>query len=69
MYEQSYEDLTFHVIRADDKVISLSWGLEGYDAGAQVVYFVLYELLYADRRENYILTVWGADSATKHWNW
>ena len=33
VYEQSYEDLTFHVIRADDKVISLSWGLEGYDQG------------------------------------
>ena len=27
VYEQSYEDLTFHVIRADDKVISLSWPL------------------------------------------
>lgn len=26
VYEQSYEDLTFRVIRADDKVISLSWG-------------------------------------------
>lgn len=33
VYEQSYEDLTFRVIRADDKVISLSWGLEGYDQG------------------------------------
>ena len=30
----SYEDLTFSVIRADDKVISVVWGIEGYDQGA-----------------------------------
>lgn len=34
VYVQSYEDLTFHVIRADDKVISVAWGIEGYDQGA-----------------------------------
>lgn len=53
MYEQSYEDLTFRVIRADDKVISLSWGWKGMIRGSWMVYLVLYELLYADRRENY----------------
>lgn len=53
VYEQSYEDLTFRVIRADDKVISLSWGWKGMIRGSWMVYFVLYELLYADRRENY----------------
>lgn len=42
VYEQSYEDLTFHVIRADDKVISLSWGLEGYDQGAHGWYTLYY---------------------------
>lgn len=30
----SYQDLTFRVIRADDKVISVVWGNEGYDQGA-----------------------------------
>lgn len=29
----SYQDLTFRVIRADDKVISVVWGNEGYDQG------------------------------------
>lgn len=40
--EQSYEDLTFHVIRADDKVISLAWGTEGYDQGAHGWYTLYY---------------------------
>lgn len=34
VYVQSYEDLTFRVVRADDKVISVVWGIEGYDQGA-----------------------------------
>lgn len=34
IYAQTYENLTFHVTRADDKVISVVWGIEGYDQGA-----------------------------------
>lgn len=34
IYAQTYESLTFHVIRADEKVISVVWGIEGYDQGA-----------------------------------
>ena len=39
---QSYQDLTLNVIRADDKVISLAWGNEGYDQGAHGWYTVCY---------------------------
>ena len=39
---QSYQDLTLNVIRADDKVISLAWGNEGYDQGAHGWYTVYY---------------------------
>lgn len=38
----SYQDLTLQVIRADDKVISLAWGNEGYDQGAHGWYNVCY---------------------------
>lgn len=51
VYEQSYEDLTFHVIRADDKVISLSWGLEGYDQGAHGWYTLYYMNYYTQTGE------------------
>lgn len=39
---QSYQDLTLNVIRADDKVISLAWGNEGYDQGAHGWYNICY---------------------------
>ena len=39
---QSYQDLTLNVIRADDKVISLAWGNEGYDQGAHGWYTICY---------------------------
>lgn len=39
---QSYQDLTLQVIRADDKVISLAWGNEGYDQGAHGWYTIYY---------------------------
>lgn len=39
---QSYQDLTLNVVRADDKVISLAWGNEGYDQGAHGWYTVRY---------------------------
>lgn len=32
----SYEELSFQVIRADDKVISVVWGNEGYNQGADI---------------------------------
>ncbi len=51
VYVQSYEDLTFHVIRADDKVISLSWGLEGYDQGAHGWYTLYYMNYYTQTGE------------------
>lgn len=51
VYEQSYEDLTFRVIRADDKVISLSWGLEGYDQGAHGWYTLYYMNYYTQTGE------------------
>lgn len=38
----SYQDLTLQVIRADDKVISLAWGNEGYDQGAHGWYTIYY---------------------------
>ncbi len=38
----SYQDLTLNVIRADDKVISLAWGNEGYDQGAHGWYNLYY---------------------------
>lgn len=38
----SYQDLTLNVIRADDKVISLAWGDEGYDQGAHGWYNLYY---------------------------
>lgn len=38
----SYQDLTLQVIRADDKVISLAWGNEGYDQGAHGWYNLYY---------------------------
>ena len=51
VYEQSYEDLTFRVIRADDRVISLSWGLEGYDQGAHGWYTLYYMNYYTQTGE------------------
>lgn len=38
----SYQALTLQVIRADDKVISLAWGNEGYDQGAHGWYTIYY---------------------------
>lgn len=51
VYEQSYEDLTFHVIRADDKVISLAWGIEGYNQGAHGWYTLYYMNYYTQTGE------------------
>ena len=47
----SYEDLTFQVIRADDKVISVAWGIEGYDQGAHGWYNLVYENYYTQTGE------------------
>ena len=48
---QSYQDLTLTVIRADDKVISLAWGNEGYDQGAHGWYTVAYMNYYTQTGE------------------
>lgn len=39
---QSYQNLTLQVLRADDKVISLVWGNEGYNQGAHGWYLQSY---------------------------
>lgn len=48
---QSYQDLTLTVIRADDKVISLAWGNEGYDQGAHGWYTITYMNYYTQTGE------------------
>ena len=47
----SYQDLTFRVIRADDKVISVVWGNEGYDQGAHGWYIQDYRNYYTQTGE------------------
>lgn len=47
----SYQDLTFRVIRADDKVISVVWGNEGYDQGAHGWYIQDYGNYYTQTGE------------------
>lgn len=47
----SYQDLTLQVIRADDKVISLAWGNEGYDQGAHGWYILDYKNYYTQTGE------------------
>ena len=47
----SYQDLTFRVIRADDKVISMVWGNEGYDQGAHGWYIQDYRNYYTQTGE------------------
>ena len=42
----SYEELSFQVIRADDKVISVVWGNEGYNQGAHGWYIQDYRNYY-----------------------
>lgn len=48
---QSYQDLTLTVIRADDKVISLAWGNEGYNQGAHGWYTITYMNYYTQTGE------------------
>lgn len=51
----SYEELSFQVIRADDKVISVVWGNEGYDQGAHGWYIQDYRNYYTQTGEkNYL---------------
>lgn len=47
----SYQDLTFRVIRADDKVISVVWDNEGYDQGAHGWYIQDYRNYYTQTGE------------------
>lgn len=47
----SYEDLSFQVIRADDKVISVVWGNEGYNQGAHGWYIQDYRNYYTQTGE------------------
>ena len=47
----SYEELSFQVIRADDKVISTVWGNEGYDQGAHGWYIQDYRNYYTQTGE------------------
>lgn len=47
----SYEELSFQVIRADDKVISVVWGNEGYDQGAHGWYIQDYRNYYTQTGE------------------
>lgn len=51
VYVQSYEDITFYVIRADDKVISVVWGNEGYNQGAHGWYIQDYRNYYTQTGE------------------
>ena len=48
---QSYQDLTLQVLRADDKVISLVWGNEGYNQGAHGWYLQSYVNYYTQTGE------------------
>lgn len=65
----SYEELSFQVIRADDKVISVVWGNEGYNQGAHGWYIQDYRNYYTQTGEKLPLTVSETASVTKHWNW
>ena len=47
----SYEELSFQVIRADDKVISVVWGNEGYNQGAHGWYIQDYRNYYTQTGE------------------
>lgn len=47
----SYQDLTLQVIRADDRVISLAWGNEGYNQGAHGWYIFDYMNYYTETGE------------------
>ena len=47
----SYEELSFQVLRADDKVISLVWGNEGYNQGAHGWYLQSYVNYYTQTGE------------------
>ena len=51
VYEQSYENLSFNVIRADEKVISVSWAMDGYDQGAHGWFTGCYKNYYTQTGE------------------
>ena len=65
----SYEELSFQVIRADDKVISVVWGNEGYDRERMAGTYRITETIIRRQEKKLPLTVSETASVTKHWNW
>ncbi len=61
----SYQDLTFRVIRADDKVISVVWGNEGYDQGAHGWYIQDYRNYYTQTGEKITFDSLGSEFRDK----
>lgn len=50
----SYEELSFQVIRADDKVISVVWGNEGYNQEHMAGTYRITETIIRRQEKNYL---------------